>query len=150
MEEIFEKNRKAEQLLNTLFLKHCAKQCPNLKCGQYFQLMRDSECTHMQCPRCFTWFCWVCCNPAKGQKHFKENPSCKNFGPPQPDEITKELKDKFVGVGSDFVNLKFCARCPDCRTINEKKTKVNALTCTNCEKLFCYICNKSIKDIKHY
>ncbi len=51
---------------------------------------------------------------------------------------------------NDYVNLKFCARCPDCNTINEKKSRCNALNCIQCKKLFCYICNKLISGPEHY
>ena len=103
----------------------------------------------MQCPRCHTWFCWVCLSNAKGQKHFKENTKCYSLdGAFQPEELTKEMKDKHMGV--NYTNLRFCAKCPQCDTINEKKTKVNALNCQSCSKEFCYICNKAISGISHY
>ncbi len=47
IEDINERNLRAEKVLNELFLKNCAKPCPNPKCGQYFQLMKDTECTHV-------------------------------------------------------------------------------------------------------
>jgi hypothetical protein len=91
--DINERNKRAELILNQLFLKYCAKACPNSKCGQYFQLMKDTECTHMQCPRCFTWFCWACLSNAKGQKHFKEKPECKSLdGVFQPEQVTEQMK----------------------------------------------------------
>ena len=134
-----------------MFLKYCAKQCPNGKCGMYFQLMKDSECSHMQCPRCTQWFCWVCSNVAKGQMHFKQNPQCKNLeGSFQPSEITAEMMEKHIGPSNEYINIKFCARCPKCKVINEKKTRANSLNCVNCAELFCYICNKSIGGLEHY
>jgi hypothetical protein len=39
----------------------------------------------------------------------------------------QEMKDKHMGV--NYTNLRFCAECPHCDTINEKKTKVNAIVC---------------------
>jgi len=58
--------------------------------------------------------------------------------------------DSAIGDRNDYFNLKFCAKCPDCQTINEKKSRLNALNCTKCGKLFCYICNKSISGPEHY
>jgi hypothetical protein len=55
-----------------------------------------------------------------------------------------------IGENNDYFNLKFCAKCPDCKAINEKKTRANALECSKCSKLFCYICNKSITGPDHY
>lgn len=83
--------------------------------------------------------------------HFKEKPDClieeDNL---QPEELTRELKDKYLSEHEEYINLKFCAKCPHCSAINEKKTKVNALTCHRCSKLFCYICNKAIPGLEHY
>ena len=114
--------------------------------------MKDSECTHVQCPRCFQEFCWACLSKAKGQKHFKENPGCKSLdGVFQLDFITQQMKDEgAITEYNDYVNLKFCARCPGCNQINEKKTKCNAISCLLCKKPFCYICNKSISGQEHY
>lgn len=99
-----------------------------MKCGQYFQLMRDSECSHVQCTRCHGWFCWTCLSPAKGQKHFKENPQCKDLTF-LPDVLSQDIKEKFITEGQDYVNLKFCARCPCCKGLNEKRSRVNRLEC---------------------
>jgi hypothetical protein len=152
IDDIQERNKKAEQALNILFLKYCAKPCPNDKCGLYYQLMRDSECTHCQCVKCHTQFCWVCGGVAKGQKHFKERPQCKELaGSFLPEQVTQELKDKHMGANSDYINLKFCAKCPHCEEINEKKTKVNSLECKKCGQIFCYICNKpNAAGMSHY
>lgn len=105
----------------------------------------------MQCPKCYHHFCWVCLNDAKGLKHFKEKPECLEEEPAlQPDYITQELKNKYLAEGEDYINLKFCAKCPHCNAINEKKTKINAFTCHRCEKMFCYICNKPINGLEHF
>ena len=105
----------------------------------------------MQCPKCFHWFCWVCLHDAKGQKHYKEKPECKEeLSSLQPDYINAELKQKYLPEGEDYINLKFCAQCPDCKAVNEKKTRQNMMTCHKCQQLFCYICNKSIGGEEHY
>lgn len=149
--DIKERNRKAEGILMQIFLKNCAKQCPQDKCGMYFQLMKDTECTHVQCPRCNHYFCWSCNSVAKGQKHFKEKPQCRELaGVFQPEEVTQELREKHIGSHEDYINIKFCVQCPGCKSINEKKTKVNALNCKDCGMLFCYICNKPISGMEHY
>jgi hypothetical protein len=36
--------------------------------------------------------CWACGKPAKGQKHFKENPDCLNEdGSLLPEQVTTEM-----------------------------------------------------------
>ena len=60
------------------------------------------------------------------------------------------MKEKYLGEGEDYVNLKFCAKCPHCSAINEKKSRSNAFTCHRCQRMFCYICNKGINGIDHY
>ena len=105
----------------------------------------------MQCPKCFHYFCWVCLHNAKGQKHYKERPQClQEEGTLQPEELSFDLKIKHLGEHEDFINLKFCAKCPLCGAINEKRTKVNALDCNKCGEMFCYICNKAISGLEHF
>lgn len=105
----------------------------------------------MQCPKCFQHFCWVCLQNAKGLKHFKDREDCNiEDGNLQPEELTQEIKSKYLKEGEDYVNLKFCAKCPACSAVNEKKTKANAMNCQRCEHMFCYICNKSIEGLDHY
>ena len=105
----------------------------------------------MQCPRCFHHFCWVCLHDAKGQKHYKEKPECLNEDDYlQPEELTFDLKNKYLKEGEEYINLKFCAKCPHCQAINEKKTRANHFTCHKCLRDFCYICNKPIAGIDHY
>lgn len=105
----------------------------------------------MQCPRCYHHFCWVCLHDAKGLKHYKENPDCEiEDGRLQPEAITPHLKEKYLMEGEDYVNLKFCAKCPHCNAVNEKRTRKNALDCRKCHKMFCYICNKPIQGLEHY
>lgn len=151
-EQIETDNKKACDALMNLFNKHCVKACPNSKCRARIQKV-ESGCTHMQCPICFNWFCWVCLNPAKGQKHFKENPNCSiEQGNLQPLEVTPELIQKYMGVDrSPFINTRFCALCPRCNCLNQKTTKNNMLVCEKCGKTFCYICNKPIDNgVQHY
>lgn len=45
-EDLERKNKKAEEALNILFFKYCAKYCPNLKCGLKIQ-KEKSGCTKM-------------------------------------------------------------------------------------------------------
>ncbi|TNV81070.1 hypothetical protein FGO68_gene6496 [Halteria grandinella] len=68
----------------------------------------------------------------------------------QPEEVTTDMKERNLGANADYINIKFCAQCPGCKSINEKKTKINAINCHNCSQLFCYICNKSILGINHF
>lgn len=42
------------------------------------------------------------------------------------------MKGKHLKEGEDYVNLKFCAKCPECNAINEKKTKANGIKCHRC------------------
>ena len=35
-------------------------------------------------------------------------------------------------MGNDYVNIKFCAKCPHCEAINEKKDNLNMFTCHRC------------------
>lgn len=115
--------------------------------------MKDTECTQVQCIKCHTPFCWVCLSYAKGQMHYKQNPQCKNIDANifQADYLSQKMKDDAsISEHNDYINLRFCAKCPYCNGINEKKTKCNALKCTDCEKLFCYICNKAISGPAHY
>lgn len=51
-----------------------------------------------------------------------------------------------------YINITFCAACPKCKKINQKREKDNMLLCINpkCKQLFCYICNKAIQDEGHY
>lgn len=55
-----------------------------------------------------------------------------------------------MGVEEDYINLKFCAKCPDCGGFNEKKTRSNAFTCKKCKGMYCYICNKTIPGVEHF
>jgi phage FluMu protein Com len=58
--------------------------------------------------------------------HYKKKPVCKELsGTFLPEEVTAEMKEKHIGV--DYINIKFCAQCPHCQVINEKKTRVNML-----------------------
>jgi hypothetical protein len=144
------RNKKAEEALNTLFFRFCSKQCPNLKCGIRIQ-KEKSGCTKMQCPKCHHHFCWVCLHDAKGMKHYKEKPDCiPEDGTLQPEHLTQELKSKYLGEYEDYTNLRFCAKCPHCEAINEKKTRLNLLHCVKCQNTFCYICNKAIGGQEHY
>lgn len=69
----------------------------------------------MQCPKCHHHFCWVCLGDAKGMKHYKERPDCGIEEPHlQPEHLTWEIKSKHLNEGEDYVNLKFCAKCPTC------------------------------------
>jgi hypothetical protein len=87
-EEIAIKNKKAEEALNNLFFKFCAKYCPNLKCGIRIQ-KEKSGCTKMQCPKCRHDFCWACLGDAKGMKHYKERAECIPEEPfLQPEALT--------------------------------------------------------------
>ena len=74
MVEIQENNAVMEQRLNEIYLKHCTKRCPNVKCGVRITLVESSGCTQVRCTKCNQQFCWACSTPAKGQKHYKENP----------------------------------------------------------------------------
>ena len=92
-ENLEQKNKLAEQALNTLFFKYCAKYCPNLKCGIRIQ-KEKSGCTKMQCPKCFHHFCWACLHDAKGLKHYKEKPECvEEERHLQPEYLTAEMKE---------------------------------------------------------
>jgi ribosomal protein L37AE/L43A len=84
-------------------------------------------------------------------KHYKEKPDCLVEEPYlQPDYLTQEIKSKHLNEGEDYINLKFCAKCPHCETINEKRSKCNLFECNECHKMFCYICNKPISGPEHY
>ena len=67
-----------------------------------------------------------------------------------PYEVTHEIIVKYCNEDIKWINLKFCAMCPCCKEINEKKNEFNTLRCTGCDKKFCYICNKEIVDDQHY
>ena len=72
-------------------MKHCTKPCPNPKCGVPITKL-PSGCTHVQCPKCFSYMCWTCGVLAKGQKHFKEHPDHYNDeGTILPSEVTQEI-----------------------------------------------------------
>ena len=63
----------------------------------------------------------------------------------------EEVQLHLPGQQAKWINLKLCAICPDekCQTINEKVGKDNLLTCIQCSKMFCYMCNKPA-DESHY
>lgn len=66
-------------------------------------------------------------------KHYKEKPECGNEDPHlQPEHLTNEIKSKHLADGDDYINLKFCAKCPNCDEINEKKSRCNLFECTKC------------------
>ena len=72
-------------------MKHCTKPCPNPKCGVPITKL-PSGCTHVQCPKCFSYMCWTCGVLAKGQKHYKEHPDHYNDeGTILPSEVTQEI-----------------------------------------------------------
>lgn len=96
--------------------------------------------------------CWACGKPAKGQKHFKENPECLDEKRSLlPQEVTTEMIQQFLGLQDDpTVNIRQCAFCPHCAEVNQKRGTKNALTCKKCSREFCYICNKPITSASHY
>ena len=49
-----------------------------------------------------------------------------------------------------YINIKWCVKCPACKAINPKQGRENKMNCVDCKLLFCYICNKAIKDDMHY
>lgn len=151
IQQIMKANQNSEDLLSKLYMKHCTKSCPNPKCGVPITKIQ-SGCTQLQCPKCFNYFCWCCNAPAKGQKHYKENPDhYSDEGTLLPESVTPEIIQKYGGGGKiEWVNLKFCVKCPGCSKINVKKGTLNMLNCEKCEMTFCYICNKEIKDNSHY
>ena len=65
IKQVILKNQHSEELLNKLFMKHCTKACPNPKCSVPITKL-PSGCSHLQCPKCFNYMCWLCGNPAKG------------------------------------------------------------------------------------
>jgi len=126
-EELTLRNKKAEEALNGLFFKFCAKYCPNLKCGVRIQ-KEKTGCTRMQCPMCKLHFCWACLGEAKGTMHWKQRPDCIAEEPYlQPEHLTREIKEQFLGIDDDYVNLRFCALCPHCKGLNMKKTRENCI-----------------------
>lgn len=88
--EIIRNNEESEDILSRLFIKLNTKSCPNPKCR--VPISKDaSGCTQIQCTRCFNYFCWACGAPAKGQKHYKENPDHhSDEGTLLPYEVTPE------------------------------------------------------------
>jgi hypothetical protein len=142
------RNKRSEETLNRLFMKYCTKACPNIKCGVPIVKVA-SGCTQIQCPKCFQSFCWACNAPAKGQKHYKEKPDHhSDEGTLLPESVTEEIINKHCNEDVSWINIKFCALCPQagCGKINRKVGRANRLTCAECKKDFCYICNKAIKD----
>lgn len=150
------RNKRAEEILNNLYFKKCCKQCPNLKCGLRIQKI-EGYCegqpgNKMQCPKCHQHFCWACLQPAKGQKHYKERLECLPEDPfRQVEELSKELKDEVMDVlRDDFLNLRFCARCPSCDQICQKTGTNNLIGCSACENKFCFICNFAVEGEAHF
>ena len=86
--------------------------------------------------------------------HYKQNPEClKEEKTILPPTVTLELIQQHLGFEQDpYINIKFCAKCPKCNSINPKRGKSNLLICTesNCKEIFCYICNKTISGPDHY
>lgn len=65
LRDINERNKDYEAKLTALFMKHCTKPCPNIKCR--VPISKDyGGCTHIQCTQCYGWMCWACGVPAKG------------------------------------------------------------------------------------
>jgi len=149
--EINERNKVNEVKLNEIYMKHCCKRCPNQKCGARIAMV-SGGCSQVQCTQCWQWFCWVCLQQAKGQKHYKENPNhWSDEGHLQPEDVTLDLIKRFFGTDHDpYVNIKLCVRCPSCGNINQKHGRKNFLTCENCQATFCYICNKAVNSVAHY
>ena len=56
---ILNRNQRAEEILNKLYMKHCTKSCPNPKCGVPITKI-ESGCSQIQCTKCFQYFCWTC------------------------------------------------------------------------------------------
>lgn len=144
-------NAKHEVMLTDLYMKKCTKICPNPRCQVRICKVK-SGCTHVQCTICFHYMCWACGKPAKGQKHFKENPDCIDEEKSLlPEHITAEMIQKFLGYQDDpTINLKHCALCPRCGELNQKHGTLNLLNCKKCAEGFCYICNKAVAGMKHY
>lgn len=151
MKEITDQNKLVEARLNELYIKNCTKRCPNVKCGARISVV-SGGCSQIQCTQCWTWFCWVCLNSAKGQKHFKEKPDhWSDEGYIQPVEVTLEMIEQYMGMHEDpYINIKFCCKCPSCGGINRKRGRKNLLTCEKCSDTFCYICNKAVGSRYHY
>ena len=94
--------------------------------------------------------CWHCGSAAKGQMHYKENPNhYADQGTILPTFVTQEQISKHGGgQPCTWINLKICAACPDekCGAINQKEGDNNVVTCIQCSKFFCYMCNKPITE----
>ena len=153
IKEIEQSNKENALKLTQLYLKYCTKPCPNPKC--HVPITKDlSGCTHIQCTLCYTWMCWACGVVAKGQMHYKQSPECySDENTILPLEVNELMIQKYLGLSEDpCINIKHCAPCPKCKSINSKKGTSNLLTCKNqeCLELFCYICNKSISGAEHF
>ena len=97
-DEVKAENAKYESMLTDLYFKKCTKLCPNPRC-QVRICKVESGCTHVQCTICFHYMCWACGKPAKGQKHFKENPECIDEKRSLlPAEVTTEMIQQFLGL----------------------------------------------------
>lgn len=92
IEVINKQNKEFEEKLTEIYIKHCTKPCANLeKCTARITISEQSECSHLQCPKCFTWMCWTCGKSAKGQMHFKDFPTHKPAQDFLPSSVTDEM-----------------------------------------------------------
>lgn len=59
--------------------------------------------------------------------------------------------EKYIGMQEDpYVNIKLCCKCPSCGGLNRKRGRRNYIECEECQKPFCYICNKAVESRVHF
>ncbi|RZC81005.1 hypothetical protein C5167_043586 [Papaver somniferum] len=160
------------QLLNADEIDRITKPCP--KCSA--PIARSEGCNHMRCTKCWQHFCYKC-----GGKYLRGPDSlCINNCPlfdydhqkrqaeqSRQDEKLRQEHQREARMRQQAVMLlkeqqilhrrlvedpeNHAHSCPICHQINAKVQNNNHICCRSCEKHYCYLCRKIVKQSsQHY
>ncbi|KAM7258848.1 hypothetical protein ACFE04_014589 [Oxalis oulophora] len=116
----------------------------------------EDEDEHAQCSKCFFSFCTLCkekrhvgapCMTPELQLSILEK---RQSEPQLNDEQKRRELDKINEILTVKEILRNAIQCPSCKAAISKDGGCNKMTCRNCGKHFCFICNKAVVDYDHF
>ena len=129
-------------------IQKTSKPCPCCKIA----ISKDGGCNKMTCANCGSYFCWQCGKDVTEEKyeHFQSS-KCILF-----DEETlrlwnvevRDYQNAWQALDADPQRRVVLKVCPGCKQRVAKGTNNNMLRCWNCERRFCFSCNKPIAERK--
>ncbi|KAI3835296.1 hypothetical protein MKW98_020412 [Papaver atlanticum] len=141
------------QLLNADEIDRIAKLCP--KCSA--PITRSEGCNHMRCMKCWQHFCYKCGGKYERGPKYLCNNNCPLFDYDHQKRQAERLRQErerearmrqTTGI-EDPAN--HAHSCPNCHQINAKVQNNNHIFFRSCEKHYCYLCRKIVKQSsQHY